>query len=185
MFLRCTKSNIIDCLRSIGIEPSTSTNEIYPDPKRYPENVIDYNIDIDDAYFQALTDSPRQWWLIDFKRIVFLHSYTLIANSGCNFVTEWQLDVSFDKKKWEKIHNHSNSFSTNQEIQFQDFYEIRYARLTGSTPLCNGEDKLPRLFAFQKIYFYGSVALYLPTCKTHSKFLSLLPLTYIFIIISK
>ena len=171
-------TDIVTCLRSNGIEPHTYASNTLDSTKR-PSTVFNYSANSSVYYFHAKTNDFKNWWFADFQRIVYIHAYNLTENMECNWVSEYTINVSIDKKEWLVIDS-KNNYSNNSIIPLKKIYLVRYMNITGSAgETCPDPTVLP----FKRLYLYGALSLKTFTCKAEIIHLKLFSFTAIYLYI--
>ena len=147
-------TNIVNCLRSRGIEPSCISSTIYDNEQKYaPENAIKYNSELN-VYYQSNDTLPNQWWQIDFKKRVKLVAYNIVAGPLCYWVTNWKINVSIDGNNFHQVDSYGSNFSKNATLTVPNNEVIRFVKIEGSADICQQHQTI---FAFLRVYFYGTI----------------------------
>ena len=134
-------TNIVECLRSIGIEPKCTSKSVFDNNQIYsPENVINY-ISNNDHYFQSNDTIPSQWWMIDFRKKIRLVSYKIVSGPSCYWIREWRIYTSLNGDSFNLVDSYGQAFSKNETISLS----------------ANGCDKYTSLLAFYRVFFYGLI----------------------------
>jgi hypothetical protein len=154
-------SNIIDCLRAIGINPTaTATGSVNT------EYTIDYT---DHSNFHS--GKSGKWVLIDFKSTVSIHSYQFHSSSNCvsgSWISEWNISVSFDNTSWVIADSPPIQCAGDKIFNLNKTVNARYLKIDGRAPLYSSSYVG---FGFYYIKFYGSIipisnsVCYQMTCK--------------------
>ena len=144
----CT-SDIVTCLRRYNVEPQCSASRISGSSRHPVSSGIDYDLS-EYYYVHSETSASRNWWQVDFNNIVYIKHYKITSPSSCNFVKEWEFQISLDGNKWETVDKQGIGFSNNATFSLKNTAVTRYVRILGSSPNCPS----PNIFAFTRIYFY-------------------------------
>ena len=160
----CT-SDIVTCLRRYNVEPQCSVSGNSGWYRQPPSSGIDYNLS-EYYYVHAETSSSRNWWQVDFKNIVYIKQYKLTSPCACNFVKEWEFQISFNGNQWETVDKQGIGFSNNATFTLKKTAVTRYVRLLGSAPNCQNT----KILAFTRIYFYHPFSLLNLDCNTRKYF---------------
>ena len=161
------KTHLVDCLRRKGVKPVASSKCC--GTNAYTQNGIDYT---DNNRFVSSYDVGDQWWMIDFKRDVYVSSYIIkIASVVCNFVNIWDITLSKDGSQW------TNPVSSNKGYPSEDPYFIhymqyvRYFRINGNST--NGCTNNQNALAFLYIKVFGSYRMSSLRCNNRNRLGSL------------
>ena len=148
-------SNIVTCLRNDwGIFPTvTSSNTYTLSEKLYPINGIDYDKDTSSYYVHIQSSSEYNWWMVDYKKIVYINKFRIWSHSVCYWVNEWTIEGSLNNITWNSI-NSSKSYPDNNNITTDAIHVLRYAQITGRA---GSECDKRSILAFLRIYFYGAI----------------------------
>ena len=160
----CT-SDIVTCLRRYNIEPQCSASMTSQLQRYLASNAIDYDLS-DYYYVHSETSASRNWWQVDFKNIVYIKQYKITSPSNCNFVKEWEFQISFNGSQWETVDKQGIGFSNNSIFTLKNTAVTRYVRILGSSPDCQN----PRILAFSRIYFYDPFSSLNQICNTRNCF---------------
>ena len=85
------KVNIIEWLNDKGLEPKCTTFGVQ---HSNPNIIFDYNNNKD--YLHLKSSSPRQSIEVDLQTIVPIYSYKITSYNRCNWLHEWDFDVSIN-----------------------------------------------------------------------------------------
>ena len=149
-------TNIITCLRSIGIEPECSCKEKEPNrPDREPNFAINYS-STNKNYFHSGNNQKEQWWKIDLKRKAALTSIKMeIGKAECHWIKSWEVKTSLDGISYKSIYS-SETYTTNQNIGLKNIEYFRYLQIIGASgPTC----QYPNKMAIKRVYLYGILQL--------------------------
>ena len=145
-------TNIVDCLKSRGINPiaTASSNTSVGDPM----NALVYN---KEAMFHSNIESDL-WWKVDFKRIVTIHSYQIETYNYCAHIRTWNVSVSNDNRHWRVVdYQPEDGFPNGRNYTMQRISSSRYLRVNKIK-----DSKCIYSFAFLYIKFFGSIQGVLP-----------------------
>ena len=89
-----------------------------------------------------------------------------IGNEACHWIKNWEVDISFDGKHFDKIYS-SEDYSNNSIIQMDKIQIIQYFQISGSSgPSCPISNKM----AIKRVYYFGTLPS-IPTCQLRFIFL--------------
>ena len=115
--------------------------------------------------FHTLFDKPNQWWGIDFKRTISIHSYRIVTYNRCNYMRNWTISLSFDNFSYFNVDSHSNVHPNGTVYQLGKYYSTRFLKISGNAPGCQAStNTYNNILAFNYVEFFGSIAPIL-TCK--------------------
>ena len=159
----CNKS-IIECLREIGVDPIATSSTIRGD-SYVAEKAIDYTTQ---EWFQnSYSSTQSEYWMIDFKRIVSLGSYSISTQADtCHWIRKWQALTSIDNINWKVIDTPPEAYPIGGNRIFKSPIRARYFKIESLNGDCGYQ------FAFRYIFFYGSISQKLPnliTCISKKK----------------
>ena len=130
----CT-SDIVTCLKRNEIEPECSISGSVGLSRFPPSSGINYTLS-QYYYVHAQTSEKRNWWQVDLKNLVYIKQYQLTASSWCNFVREWEFQISSNGSQWETVDKQGIGFSNNTLITLKNTVFTRYVRILGSAAGC-------------------------------------------------
>ena len=144
-------TNIVDCLRNKKIEPIAYSSSVRKLKDDYPQNALNYTVQ--EPYFHS-GDELGPWWMIDFKRIVTIHTYLLNTFNYCGHIRKWNVSISNNNRTWKVIDSPpEDGFPINRNYTLNRIYSTRFFKITkNETTAC-----LQKSFAFCYIMFFGSI----------------------------
>lgn len=141
-------SSIVECLREIGIEPTTFASSEYSNSER-ASYALEYSTSNN---FATKRENKPQYWAIDFKRIVTINSYQIKTQNLAEAFRKWKISTSFDNKTWTLATPINNGFPGDIKYQLNKAYSARYARVDAG---CIADDQT--FFWMYYIKFFGSL----------------------------
>jgi hypothetical protein len=158
-----TCSNVIDCLRSTGVELTvtarSSVNSVGP------EYTIIYS---EHNNYCSADIGVKEWVLIDFKKVISFHSYQFRSGTSSNWLSEWNISVSLDNINWVIADSPPIQYAGNKIFNLSKAVNAKYVKIDGRAPLYSSTST--RL-CFYYIKFYGSIDP-IPTIKTYNKLMT-------------
>lgn len=171
--------NIVDCLRSKGIEPEASASSEY-DSNQLAKFALVYN---SDKQFHTLFSTTPQWWMVDFKRTVSINRYLIQTQNWCFFMYSWNASVSMNNKTWTKVDSQTG-YPLGKTFPLSKVYNARYFKVEGSTPQCE-RDRSSFAFTFIKFFVFPVACHPNPhTCASKRSDFLYSPLIYLILISS-
>ena len=146
--MKCS-SHLAKCLESKGVIVTASASSA--ESGRGPSNALIYNTAND---YCSLTQGKKQWWMIDFKRIIYLEKYEIASYSADNWIAGWNLLTSVDNSAWSTVDSPPNQWPNGKDFKLAKGSYCRYVRIDGYAPYAAG-DKTVLAFYYAK--FYGSI----------------------------
>ena len=148
------KTSIVDCLKADGKTVKTFSSSVSPG--------YDHSIGIagtTTTYFHSLFDTPNQWWGIDFKRTISMHSYRIVTSNRCNYVRNWTISLSHNNISYFNVDSHSGLHPNGTVYQLGKTYNARYLKISGNAPGCqtSTHQTLKNILAFNYAEFFGAI----------------------------
>ena len=175
-----TCSHIVECLQSKGIEPEASASSYMSNYA--PSNALVYNTQ---NHFNTESKNTQQWWMVDFKQVVSIKSYSIKAGNDQDWISRWFFYVSKDKKTWQVVDAPEEGHPNDRTFKLYTRVNARYVRINGSSPLSSYADKTS--FAMYYVKFFGSTHSVFNLCtrKQRSKNLNLMMIAVNILIIKR
>ena len=82
------KTHLVECLNNIGVNVKVESSSIWEDNPKYDPKIA--LLDNKNAWF-ASKNEPESWWQIDFRRVVQVKSYLLMAGTVCAYTNKWYI----------------------------------------------------------------------------------------------
>lgn len=142
--MTCT-THIVDCLRSIGIEPEAFASSEYSSTYK-ASNVLRYDTSTEFQSYYPVTNA--QWWGVNFKRKISLTGYQIrtgTADTSYRYIYNWTFLVSLDNITWKKVHEPIQNGSEDKNYNFNSPQNALYAKIEGNS-LSSSQPKSIRIY---------------------------------------
>ena len=147
------KTSIVDCLKNKGIAVKTFSSSVH----NGHEHSFGIITNMED-HFHSLFE-PNQWWGIDFKRTIGIHSYRIVTCNACNYVRNWTISLSHNNISYFNVDSHSGLHPNGTVYQLGKTYNARYLKISGNAPGCqtSTHQTLKNILAFNYAEFFGAI----------------------------
>ena len=145
------KTHIVDCLNNIGVSVDVKSSSIWSDDNSYGPYVA--LLESKSRWF-GTKNVLNSWWQIDFKQIVRIKSYMIVAAKDCSFTNNFTISISLNNILYDVIDAHKEY--PNGEYKLGQVYNVRYLRIHGNADaLCHVDSN--KMLAFNYVRLYGQI----------------------------
>ena len=135
-------THVVECLRNNNIYPKAIS------PVGNPDRALNYT---EANRFEGNTGETLYMY-VDFKVKINISSYQIRADSGCNWISKWDIFLSNNSFVWTNSVSSHIGFTNNSVYEIDTPQVARYFKISGETPKCS----LPKYFAFYWLKIFGS-----------------------------
>lgn len=151
--MKCS-TDIIECLRKINIQPFAFSSSIgtVQGVYRVPSNAIDYQSNY--GFHTEYVRFGDEWWGVNFKRKVAIHSYRIKTNEYCQYVNNWNISLSNDNTSYYNVDSKGTFYPSDTLYKLNRTYKAQFLRVYGKSLKCSDYQSS---FSMRYIKLYGYI----------------------------